>query len=52
MKNNFPSERCSVRYEYSLFRKLAEEYADEITRRTRQERAKNKRTKKTEELRQ
>ena len=37
---------------YNLFRKLAEEYADEIIRRTRQERAKNTRRKKKEELHQ
>jgi len=30
---------------YNLFRKLTEEYADEIIRRTRQERAKNKKPK-------
>jgi len=30
---------------YNLFRKLAEEYADEIIHRTRQERAKNKKPK-------
>jgi predicted ArsR family transcriptional regulator len=32
---------------YNLFCKLAEEYADEIIRRTRQERAKNKKSKRT-----
>ena len=37
---------------YNLFGKLAEEYADEIIRRTRQERAKNTRQKKKEKLRQ
>lgn len=37
---------------YNLFRKLAEEYADEIIRRTRQERAKNKRQEKKREKRQ
>ena len=36
---------------YNLFRKLVEEYADEIIRRTREERAKNKKRKKNEELR-
>lgn len=37
---------------YALFRKLAETYADEIIRRTRQERAKGKQRKKKEKLRE
>jgi 23S rRNA maturation mini-RNase III len=37
---------------YNLFRKLAEEFADEIIRRTRQERAKTKKRKNNQELRE